>query len=388
MTKRWKDMLAIAAVCLLVWLLPSLALAEPYAFGVTSKSNYVNLRAKPSSSSTWRGAYARDTWMAISGESGNWYYVTAPDGKEGYMSKNYVTVNPERYATIGVVTNPKASSYLNLRKTPSYSAQVLGTYYNGVPCVLLSYSGGWYAVRVDGVEGYFREEYIQRRYTPYAEEIATIVTPNNTGLNLRKGPGMGYGSIGQYRGGGYVMILQRGMGWWKVVADGQIGFMNSDFLRAGVLKPDLTSSVTPEKPASTGVTGSAVVKNPRPTQLLNLRESPTTASRVLGRFGNGEKVLLLRQGTKWCRVCTLEGVVGYMMTDYLDISGGTSKPTMKVSHPQKSYVNLRSAPSMEEGKVLARMPHGASVVVEIPGDSWVQVSYGGRSGYAVAYFLK
>lgn len=89
-------------------------------------------------------------------------------------------------------------------------------YYNGVPCTLLGLYNGWYLVRVDGVVGYFRQEYIRQMTRVASDEVATVQTPNNTGLNLRAGPGTQYTSIRQFKGGTYVMVLQKGNGWWKV----------------------------------------------------------------------------------------------------------------------------------------------------------------------------
>ncbi|MGN1019159.1 MAG: SH3 domain-containing protein, partial [Aristaeellaceae bacterium] len=367
MKKGWTALLTALALMLLC----AAAQAEALQCGVTYRSATVNLRQQPTQYSTRLGSYAEGSWMVISGESGNWYYVTAPDGKTGYMSKNYVAVQEPATALVGVVTNPNASSFLNLRQAPSYNAKVLGIYYNGVPCVLLSQSGGWYSVRVDGVEGYFRQEYITTRTWPCSDEIATIVTPNNTGLNLRTGPGMSYPSMGQYAGGKYVMVLQKGNGWWKVSVEGQVGFMSTDFLKDGVIAPTGgSSSGSSSSGSGTGAVsgGYAVVTNPKATQVLNLRESPSTTSRVLGQYGNGARVSVIKPGTEWCKVMTSQNVVGYMMTRYLTVYNLPGTPTMTVSHPQKTFVNLRSAPDMNAGKVLARMPHGAEVTVVAPGD--------------------
>ncbi len=139
----------------------------PMAYGVTYRSDTVNLRRQPTQYSDRLGSYARGSWMTINGENGNWYYVTAPDGKTGYMSKNYVEVIQDNYATVGLVANSKPTAFLNLRERPSYSARVLGIYYNGVPFTPLSYSGGWYKVRLNGTEGYFREEYVTQRYMAF-----------------------------------------------------------------------------------------------------------------------------------------------------------------------------------------------------------------------------
>lgn len=375
----------LALLCMLVMLWCASAGAEALLCGVTYRNDTVNLRQQPTQHSTRLGSYKEGSWMVISGESDNWYYVTAPDGKSGYMSKNYVAVQEPVTATVGVVTNPKASSFLNLRQSPSYNAKVKGTYYNGVPCVLLSQSGGWYSVRVDGVEGYFRQEYITRKQWPYSEEIATIVTPGNTGLNLRTGPGLSYPSIGQYRGGSYVMVLQKGSGWWKVSAQGQVGYMSTDFLKDGILNVGHSGA---DGSSTSSSSGYAVVSNPRATQVLNLRESPSTTSRVLGQFSNGAQVTVLRQGTEWCKVRTSADVVGYMMTRYLTFHNLPGTPTMTVNHPQKTFVNLRSSPDMTSGKVLRRINHGAEVIVIAPGDGWVKVKYNGQTGYIVSYFLK
>lgn len=354
-------------------------------FGVVYKSTSVNLREQPTQYSSWRGAYASGEWVAITGENGNWYYVTGPDGKTGYMSKNYIKVEDVRYGTVGVVSNPKSTSFLNLRASPNYNAKVIDIFYNGVPCVLLNYANGWYHVRVDGVEGYFRQEYITRYTYAYSEDVATIVTPNNTGLNLRTGPGMDYASIGQYKGGKYVMVLQTGNDWWKVSVDGKVGFMNTEFLKDGILDPVGGAS---GGSVSTGP-AYAVVSNPKATQVLNLRAQANANSRVLGQYRNGTQLTVLAQGMEWCKVQNAAGTVGYMMTQYLTLHNLPGTPTMRVDHPQRTFVNLRAKPSMLSGAVLTRIPHDAVVTVLAPASNgWVKIYYNGYTGYAVNYFLE
>ena len=233
----------LAMVWIFVLLMPAHGAQAAYqtSYGVTYKSSTVNLRQQPTQYSTKLGSYAEGSWMAISGESGNWYYVTAPDGKTGYMSKNFVAVGEEITGPVGIVNNPKSSSFLNLRQEPSYSAKVLGIYYNGVPCVLMDSANGWYNVRVNGQSGYFREEYLTLTTMVYSDQVATIVTPGNSGLNLRAGPGMNYPTLKQFSGGQYVMVLQQGLDWWKVSIGGYVGFMSTSFLKSGILGPSGTS---------------------------------------------------------------------------------------------------------------------------------------------------
>lgn len=380
MKKLW--MATLVLVCTLILAVP--AVATELEFGVVYNTDTLNLRRQATQNSTWLGQYSRGDWLTISGSTGNWYYVTGPDGKTGYVSKNYVQVTEPEYRTIGLVENQKATAYLNLRAAPSYGATVVDYYYNGVPCVLLSQSNGWYHVRVDGVDGYFRQEYITTATWATSEEVATIVTPNNTGLNLRFGPGMDYESLGLYNGGQYVLVLQRGNGWWKVSIDGKVGFMKTDFLKEGIRKPY-------EKEAAAVVegVGTAVVSNPKNTQVLNLRLLADASSRVLGQYRNGVRLTVLAYGTEWCKVQDQSGTIGYMMTKYLTVKDLTGTVTMTVKHPQKTFVNLRSAPSMMTGTVLVKIPHGAAVTVLAPSSNgWVKISYQGYTGYAVDYFLE
>lgn len=361
-----------------------------YTFGVVSGTDKANLREQPDKNSKWLASYARDTWLEIVGESGNWYEVNASDGFHGYVSKNYVTVTENIFASVGLVSNPEGTSFLNLRATPSYTAKVLGIYYNNTPCVLLSQSNGWYHVRVDGVDGYFREEFVRPEYRVYSEEVATVVTPGGTPLNLRSGPGKEYMSISQYPGGTYVMVLQKGNGWWKVSADGLVGFMSVEFLKDGVLTPSgvtATGAVQQNGETIIGNQSYVVVNNPESTQVLNMREAPDATSQVLAQYSNGYTLTLLGAGEEWCHVENADGQAGYMMTQFLKVYSVNATPTLEVNHPQKSYVNLREDASMA-ARVLAKVPHGATVTVLIPGSDWVKVRYGTQTGYMMAAFLQ
>ncbi len=181
------------------------------------------------------------------------------------------------------------------------------------------------------------------------------------------------------------MVLQMGVDWWRVSVVGCVGYMNTRFLQEGLLDP---FNSTGDGGQDAVVNGYAIVTNLSQTQLLNLRESPSTTSRVLGQYPNGTRLTVLFQGMQWCKVMNASEVVGYMMTDYLTLHRLPDVPKMTVNHPQKTFVNLRSAPSMTTSRVLARVPHGASVIVLTPEDGWIKVRYNGQTGYIVSYFLQ
>ncbi len=363
------------------------ALAEDY--GVIYRTDTLNLRAQGSSSSQWLGSYTRGTWVQITGSQNNFYRVTTPDGRTGYMSKNYIDVDwdGDDFRWMAIVNNQNGGAFLNFRAQPSYDARVLGIFYNGVPLLVNSVNNGWYCVTLNGQTGYVRGEFVSDwgRRNAGSETVATIKTPSNTAMNLRSGPGMNYPVICQFPGDSYVSVLTKGNGWWCVSVGGYRGFMSSDYLVEGLCA---ARDVAAHGSASTAAPY-AVVSNPRSTQALNLRLYASTASQVLDKLYNGEKLWVEDQGAEWCAVTDQStGLSGYVMTQYITLYHLPSTPSKRVQHPSGSYVNLRSSANMNLNNVRVRVPSGSTVTVLIPGPDWCKVSYGGYTGYMMNYFLQ
>ena len=154
MMNRKLRLCALAAF-LLCLLMAGCALAATDTYGVIYGTDTLNLRAQGSSSSQWLGSCTRGTWVEINGSQNNFYYVRTPDGKTGYMSKNYIdkVLDESDFVWTALVTNSNGGAFLNFRAQPSYSAQVLGIFYNGVPLHVLSASNGWYCVQINGQTG-------------------------------------------------------------------------------------------------------------------------------------------------------------------------------------------------------------------------------------------
>ena len=394
--RRGYKLLTALILALLMMALTTSALADTLRFGTVRNGSTVNLRAGASTKTDKIGSYKRGTWLQITGESGNWYKVKGPDGKTGYMSKDYVYISAAAKGIVGIVDS---NGPLNLRSSASWNGKVIATYPDGVPCILLGQSGEWYHVSVDGKAGYFNASYIEKQYMTYSEDVATVVTRNGGSLNLRKGPGTQYGVVKTVKNGSYVMVIQEGNGWWKVSYNGTVGFMDSDFLQDGVVGKTSGSSGSTSSggsqsgsSSSSGTSGStsgayALVNNPGKNEKLFLRSAASKSSKSLGAYGNGTYVTVLEQGNTWCKV-KVEGKTGYMMTEFLKFYGLSATATATVTHPDKTFVYLRNGPSQSTGKVLLKVPHGARVTILTPGSTWSQVTYNGKTGYMMTRFLK
>lgn len=77
-----------------------------------------------------------------------------------YFGLPFLTPQPIMTATVDI-----AGGTLNLRERPSLSAPILAGLPDGTQLDILGSYNGWYVVRVNGLEGYVRGEYITLNYS-------------------------------------------------------------------------------------------------------------------------------------------------------------------------------------------------------------------------------
>jgi uncharacterized protein YgiM (DUF1202 family) len=369
---------ALTALVLLLTAAPQ-AWAAPGDFAIVTNTSYLNMRAGPGMGYERVGSVSRNGWVEIiSRTNADWYQCRdVGSGTVGYMSTGFLKeASGGGAGSTAVVNNPVPTQFLNLRVSPSYTAPVIGIFYNGTPVNVLSESGGWCYVLVNGLYGYFRIEFLSFSGGG-AAGTATVYSSNGGRVNMRSGPSYTYSVLTQLSPGTVVTVLMKGAMFWQISTGGTMGFMESSFLRTGK---------DPSPPPSPGGSANATVKA---SARLNLREQTSTSSRVLGQYPGGTAVQVRAQGTQWCAVTVPStGAKGYMMTRYLTLRGMPEVPTKIVRNPSGSYVNLRSAPSKHAGGVRVRVPHNSIVTIIAPGNEWTQVQYGKTKGYMMTYFLK
>ena len=370
-----------AALLMLLLAVTAVGVAFADTHAVVAGTDTLNLRASGTSNSQWLGTYPRGSWVTVTGSQNNFYAVHTFDGKNGYMSKNFLrTTDQLPYGNVAIVNNQKATAFLNLRSYPSYSASVIAILYNGVPLTILSAENGWYQVQMGSEVGYVRSEYTYTNYQQLGSNIGTIKTPNNTAVNMRIAPSPSAAIRKQFAGDRYVSVLYEGNGWWYVVIDGFTGFISSDFLVEGLHAAQDNISQNGDSD------GYAIVKNPVSTQTLNLRELPSTASTVVSRLSNGYRLSVIVQGTVWSKVFADSiAAVGYVQTKYLKLYNLPSTPTLTIQHPQGSFVNLRASASMTAA-VVTRIPDQAKATIIAAGPDWTQIKYNNKVGYVMNYF--
>ena len=326
MRKNITKMLALLA---LLCLLPVLSLADQFA---VVKGGRLNLRAYPNAGSASLGKYDSGTWVTVTGDAGNgWYGVRTANGKSGYMSGNYLNFG----ANTSIATVKYASGgYVNLRSGPATDYAVTMRVTTGTQIAVVNDSGEWdyIAVNVNGttVYGYMYETYLNRGQAT----TAVVSTKNGGRVNVRSGPGSSYGSIGSLASGTKMTILLKGNGWYMISANGLTGFMSTSYISG-------SGSTVGNNTGSSGTVTSttAWVNNPKSTQVLNLRETPSQSARSIGQYRNGTQVKVISYGSTWCEVY-VGTRRGYMMTRYLSFNGSYTPP----SYAPPSYTYPQNPP--------------------------------------------
>ena len=264
---------------------------------------------------------SKGTTVAVLNNSSSWYKVSV-NGKEGYVSGEYLTGTTATDVTLGTGT-VKCSSSVNFRSAPNTSSTSYGELKNGTKVNVVGVSSGWYKVTYNGKTGYIHPDYI----TLASSSAGTAIAPSNTvtsttgtagtvkcssSVNLRSEANTSSSILAELKNGTAVTVVSTTNGWCKVTCSGKTGYIKQDYVST-------TGSASNNPSASTGT--AAVVKC---SSTVNFRSAASTSSTVLGELKNGTAVTVLSTSNGWSKV-SYAGTTGYISADYLvTASSGTA----------------------------------------------------------------
>jgi uncharacterized protein YgiM (DUF1202 family) len=117
---------------------------------------------------------------------------------------------------------------VNLREGAGTNTKTLAQADAGDQIIVLGQQGDWVQVILGGQQGYI--------FQPYAKisEEETLVTEPGTltgdDVNFRKAPSAAAQVIARFNKGKQVEVLGVANGWYKVYADGKVGYLHPDYL--------------------------------------------------------------------------------------------------------------------------------------------------------------
>lgn len=178
-------------------------------------ASQLNVRSSASTEGDKVKSLTYGTWVEIYEKSNGWGRT-----KDGWISLSYVYLDGDttKDSIGGVVTG----SGLNIRQKPTTTSDSLGSYSAGTYVQIRAQFeiGDYTWGRTD--KGWIRLDYVYLEGADVGESGNGTVTTD--GLNIRKGPGTGYDSVGSYNEGDEVTILYQlevGETTWGCVGKGK-----------------------------------------------------------------------------------------------------------------------------------------------------------------------
>lgn len=285
----------------------------------TVKGGWLILRATPSFNGAIRSSYPSGTVVTITGQNGSWYAVTAPDGLTGYMLGDYLQISGgggSAPAETDAYVTSRNGLNVRLRSGPGKGYSILASYAPGTACRILTSGKNWCRIQIGSYTGYMMTQFLTNTPVtpvtpvpkPQPGEVQVYVTSRNgQGVNLRSGPSKSYTSIGFFSVGTEAWMISQGYSWSYIRIGNRYGYMMTEFLttvRPQPVKPD---------------PGYAYVVSANGRN-VNLRETPSTGSRIIHSYPVGTRLTIITRGNDWYFI-QINGRYGYMMKQFIYDNG-------------------------------------------------------------------
>ena len=228
-----------------------------------TKGSSLNMRSSASTSASVVSKLTRGTKVTVTSESKGWAKITA-GGKTGYVSTSYLSAsNPDSQSgntgntetgedkTVTKYVNVDKNSTLNMRSSANTTASVVTKLARGTAVTVVSESKGWAKVVAGGKTGYVSSSYLSASKlddnagsdskpdtgagtgTGNSEQGTTTKYVNvsqGSSLNMRSKPSTSGSVVAKLAAGTSVKVYSEADGWAKVTANGQEGYVSSEFL--------------------------------------------------------------------------------------------------------------------------------------------------------------
>lgn len=340
--------------------------AQAASTTATVKGGWLRLRAEASFDAETITSYYTGTVVTVLGSTGKWYWVTAPDGRSGYMYGDYLTINSSGsgtssggYQNIAATVVSANGLGVRLRTGPGTSYGVLALYEVGTPATILKSGSYWHYVRIGNKTGYMMSQFLSisgdsvqppqnpNSYTAY------VTSENGLGVRLRKGPGTGYGVLGLYSVGTKVTVLEHGAKWDYIRIGTRTGYMMNRYL---------TSDYTPVNKELRSVTLNTY--HPVPGTVLSATVNPSSATATY-QWLDGSGKLLSSASTYTVQAADVGSRIYVRLTGSGEYTGTVTSSSALVeaasSKTPLTGVKLsNTAPSVGQTVTAAATPTGAT----------------------------
>ncbi|MBT2617624.1 MULTISPECIES: SH3 domain-containing protein [unclassified Bacillus (in: firmicutes)] len=367
---------------------------------VNVSAGSLNMRKSGKATASIVAILSKGTKVTVYSESNGWAKVKA-NGKDGYVSTKYLSATKPGTGSTAVTPEKTTTKYvnvssgtLNMRKSGSESASVVAKLSKGTKVTVYSESKGWAKIKANGKDGHVSTKYLS---TTKPGTGSTAVTPEKTTtkyvnissgtLNMRKSGSESASIVAKLSKGTEVTVYSESKGWAKIKANGQDGYVSTDYLSTTKPGTDSKPSI-PEKTTTKYVNVSS--------GSLNMRNKPSDSASVIVKLARGVEVEVISESNGWSKVKAYGGE-GYVSTKYLSATKPGSVPGLNpdgeantlvkyVNVSDGSSLNMRSAASAS-ASIIAKLVNNTAVTVYSESNGWSRVTANGKTGYVSTQYL-
>ena len=338
----------------------------------------------------------------IKGEKDNWYRIDF-NGSEGYVSKDYVKLlegnsSSNNTYSKGQVVNTSVG--LNIRQSASTSSAVLGTLMDGEIFDIISESGNWYNIKWGNIVGFVYKDYVKlvnasgNNNSSSTDSSGNAITSKGkvinvpTNLRVRTEPNTSSNILGYLIEGNEVSIIGTAGDWYKIDFNGKVGYVYGEYIQVTTNVGESNSSNS----NSQSIFGKGKVVN---TSVgLNIRQSTSTSSSILGTLRDGQVVDLLALEGEWYKI-KYNNIEGYVYKSYIQqISDNVSNDSNGDSlvNKQGQVISMSSnlrvrAEANTTSAVLGYLISGDRItILGVVGD-WYKINFNNRTGYVHSDYI-
>ncbi|PXX51335.1 SH3 domain-containing protein [Hungatella effluvii] len=275
----------------------------------------------------------------------------------------------DSYKNLGIV---QVSGYLNVRKEPNTSADIVGKLMGDSACEILdSTQEGWYKISSGGIEGYIDSQYVltgDEAKTKAYELVALRAIVQVDNLNIRKEANTTSDVVGQGLINERYEVVDQVDGWVQIPS----GYMSADYVKLEYAlnearKLDLKAMIF-NMYKNIGISD---VDN-----YLNVREEPSEEGKVIAKMpSKAAGNILETTDNGWYKIQSGK-ITGYVKSDYILTGQAAKDEALKVAElmaiVNTDMLNARSEPSTES-KIWTQISNNEKYPVLKQIDGWVEI---------------
>ncbi|OCA91221.1 hypothetical protein A8F94_05005 [Bacillus sp. FJAT-27225] len=328
------------------WLLdkPTTAVNATTTQTAVTTADQLRIRKGPGTNFAIAGSLSMGAQVTIIEKSGLWSKINSKSGS-GWVSTEFLKESAPVVQTPAATKSGKNvqivnADILNVRTSPSVTAEVTAKLKQGVEVTVLAESNGWSQISFsNGNKGWVTSEFLAAAGTsqPAEKNLTGIIgTVTATALSVRQTGSLDGKIIATVEKGQTFSILEEKNNWAKIEYEkGKLGWVAGWYLEKDATESSKTSQKVKESTVTILHDGS------------NIRQKPEQSAKVIARANKGSQFKVKKVSGSWYEIELKNGNSGYIAGWIVQVTGNA---------PQ---INKESGYSYLKNKVIVIDPgHG------------------------------